>query len=62
MFKMKLMLIACFDVRGMVHFEFLPQRQTVNQHINRDPATLVSLGEEKQATFAGKQLMTDSLR
>ena len=31
--RMKVMLIAFFDVRGVVHMEFLPQGQTINQHI-----------------------------
>ena len=34
--KVKLMLIAFFDVRGIVHTEFLPQGQTVNQHVYKD--------------------------
>ena len=25
-----------FDVRGMVHYEFLPQGQTVNQHVYKE--------------------------
>ena len=32
----KLLLIAFFDVRGMVHCELLPQGQTVNQHVHKD--------------------------
>ena len=34
--KVKVMLIAFFDVRGIVHKEFLPQGQTINQHIYKD--------------------------
>ena len=30
--KTKVMLIAFFDVHGIVHAEFLPQGQTINQH------------------------------
>ena len=30
------MLIAFFDVRGIVHTEFLPQGQIVNQHVYKD--------------------------
>ena len=36
MSKVKVMLIAFFDVRGIVHKEFLPQGQTINQHIYKD--------------------------
>ena len=32
-FKIKLTLIAFFDARGIIHMEFLPQGQTVNQHV-----------------------------
>jgi len=31
--KTKVMLIAYFDVHGIVHAEFLPQDQTINQHV-----------------------------
>ena len=34
--KVKVMLIAFFDVRGIVHKEFLLQGQTINQHIYKD--------------------------
>ena len=34
--KVKLMLIAFFDVRGIVHTGLLPQGQTVNQHVYKD--------------------------
>ena len=36
MSKVKVMLIAFSDVRGIVHKEFLPQGQTINQHIYKD--------------------------
>ena len=35
-FKTKVMLIAFFDVHGIAHAEFLPQGQTINQHIYKD--------------------------
>ena len=34
--KTKVMLIAFFDVQGIVHVEFLPQGQTINQHIYKN--------------------------
>ena len=34
--KTKVMLIAFFDVHGIVHAEFLPQGQTINQHVYKN--------------------------
>ena len=34
--KTKMMLIAFFDVHGIVHTEFLPQGQTINQHVDKN--------------------------
>ena len=34
--KIKVMLIAFFDVHGIVHLEFLPQGQTINQNVYKD--------------------------
>ena len=34
--KTKLMLIAFFDVRGIVRAELLPQGQTINQHVYKN--------------------------
>ena len=31
--QIKVMLIAFFDAHGIVHVEFIPQRQTINQHV-----------------------------
>jgi len=34
--KVKVMLIAFFDVKGIVHAEVLPQGHTMNQHIYKE--------------------------
>ena len=34
--KVKVMLIVLFDIQGIVHFEFLPQGQTVNQTVYKE--------------------------
>ena len=34
--KTKVMLIAFFDVHEIVHAEFLPQGQTINQHVYKN--------------------------
>ena len=34
--KAKVMLIVFFDIQGIVHFEFLPQGQTVNQTVYKE--------------------------
>ena len=34
--KVKVMLIASFDIKGIVHFELLPQGQTENQYVYKE--------------------------
>ena len=34
--QVKVMLITSFDRQGMVHYEFVPQGQTVNQHFYKE--------------------------
>ena len=34
--KVKVILIAFFDIKSIVHFEFLPQGQTVNQYLYKE--------------------------
>jgi len=35
-FKTKVTLIAFFDVHGIIYTEFLPQGQTINQHVYKN--------------------------
>lgn len=37
--KIKCMLITFFDLRGLIHYEFVPKGQTVNQHFYKDVLT-----------------------
>ena len=54
--KIKLILILFFDVRGMDHYEFLPQGEAVNQHINKKILQrLLGSVRKKKARFVGKQ-------
>ena len=52
----KVMLITFFDHQGMVHHEFVPRGQTVNQHFYKEVLTrLVNIIHQKQRAFwAGK--------
>ncbi|UYV68160.1 hypothetical protein LAZ67_5003222 [Cordylochernes scorpioides] len=34
--KLKCLLISFFDVKGLVHYEFMPEGQTINQHYYLD--------------------------
>ena len=54
--QVKVMLITFFDHQGMVHHEFVPQGQTVNQHFYKEGLTrLVNKIRQKQkASWAGK--------
>ena len=56
--KIKVMLIVFLDVHGIVHVEFLPQDQTINQNVNKD--TLRRLIREKR--IVGDQIMAASSR
>ena len=50
-FKTKVILIAFFDIHGIVHAEFLPQRQTINQHAYKNilrTSDVLSEGEKKR--------------
>jgi len=57
------MLIAFFDVHEIVHAEFLPQGQTINQHFYKNIlqrlTILLSEGEKKRTV--GNEVMAASL-
>ena len=47
--KTKVMLIAFFDVHGIIHAELLPQGQTINQHVYKNILRrLMCSGREKR--------------
>ena len=52
--QVKVMLITFFDHQGMVHHEFVPQGQTVNQHFYKEVLTrLVNKIYQKRRSFWG---------
>ena len=57
--QVKVMLISFFDHQEMVHHEFVPQGQTVNQHFYKEVLTrLVNKICQKQRVFwAGKTML-----
>ena len=54
--EMKVMLITFFDHHGMVHHEFVPQGQTVNQHFYKKVLTRLvnKICQKRRAFWAGK--------
>ena len=54
--KVKVMLITFFDVRGIVHREFLQQGQTINQQVYREilRCLLYSVREKRRELWQGK--------
>ena len=54
--KVKVMLITFFDVRGIVHSEFLPQGQTINQQVYKEILwhLLRSVREKRQELWQDK--------
>jgi len=59
-FKTKVMLIAFFDVHGIVHAEFLPLGQTINQYVYKHLATCDALSEGEKKRTVGNEVMTAS--
>ena len=54
--QVKVMLITFFDHQGMVHHEFVPQGQTVNQHFYKEVLTSLvnKIPQKQRASWAGK--------
>ena len=54
--QVKEMLITFFDHQGMVHHEFFPQGQTVNQHFYKEVLTRLvnKIHQKPRASWAGK--------
>ena len=53
--KTKVMLIAFFDVHGIVHAEFLPQGQSINQHVHKNILRRLMRSVRKKRRDCGKQ-------
>ena len=53
--KIKLMLIAFYDVHGIVHAEFLPQGQTIDQHVYKNILRRLMCSVREKAENCGKQ-------
>ena len=51
--KVKMMLIVFFDIQGIVHFEFLPQGQTVNQTVYKEilPRLVRSVRDKRRSLW-----------
>ena len=57
--KIKMMLIVFFDVHGIVHLEFLPQGQTINQNVYKDilRCLMRSAREKRRELWETKSLL-----
>ena len=53
--KTKVMLIAFFDVHGIVHVEFLPQGQTINQHVYKNILRSLMRSVKEKKELCGKR-------
>ena len=60
--KTKVMLIAFFDGHGIVHAEFLPQGQTINQHVYKNNLRhlMRSVREKKKRTGENEVMAASS--
>ena len=54
--QVKVMRITFFDDQGMVHHEFVPQGQIVNQHFYKEVLTCLvnKIRQKRRASWAGK--------
>ena len=53
--QVKVMLITFFDYQEMVHHEFVPQWQTVNQHFHKDSdSSCQKIRQKQRASWVGK--------
>ena len=60
-YKTKVMLIAFFDVHGIVYAELLPQGRTTNQHIYKNILRcLMCSAREKKKRTVGNEVMAAS--
>ena len=60
--KIKVMLIVFFDVHGIVHLEFLPQGQTINQNVYKDILRrLCAFGKGEKKRIVRDKVMAASL-
>ena len=59
--KIKVMLIDFFDVHGIVHLEFLPQGQTINQNVYKDilRRLMRSVREKRRELWETKSWLLD---
>ena len=55
--KIKMMLITFFDQRGLVHHEFVPEGQTVNQYIYKEVLAWLYEIQALQMHFVGEPIM-----
>ena len=58
--KTKVMLIAFFDVLGIVHAEFMPQGQTINHHVYKNILRRLMRSVRKKRTVGNEVMATSS--
>ena len=58
--KVKTMLIRFFDVRGIVHMEFLPRGRTVNRDFYKDVLRRICDAVKKKGLNCGPKVLNDN--